>query len=150
MDIGSSFLPSDLLAAFLTAQLERFDESQRQRHRVWDAYHDRLAGWAAEFGVARPTVPADRTHPAHMYYLLMPDLDGRQRFIKHLAERDIMATFHYQPLHLAPAGIEYGRTAPGGCPVTEDVADRLVRLPLFAGLRDEELDRIVEAVLSYS
>jgi dTDP-4-amino-4,6-dideoxygalactose transaminase len=150
MDIGSSYLPSDLLAAFLTAQLERFDESQRQRHQVWNAYHEWLAGWAAQFGVARPTVPADRSHPAHLYYLLMPDLDARQRFIKHLAERDIMATFHYQPLHQAPAGLRYGRTAPGGCPVTEDIADRLVRLPLFAGMRDEELDRVVDAVLSFS
>ena len=149
VDLGSSFLPSDLLAAFLTAQLERFDDTQRERHRVWSGYQTGLADWAAANGVAQPTVPADRSHPAHLYYLLMPDLDHRQGLIRHLAERGIHATFHYQPLHSAPAGVRHGRVAPGGCPVTEDVADRLVRLPLYAGLGDAEVDRIVEAVAAY-
>jgi dTDP-4-amino-4,6-dideoxygalactose transaminase len=149
MDLGSSYLPSDLLAAFLTAQLERFVETQRQRHAVWNTYHDRLADWAAEQGVAQPTVPDDRRHPAHLYYLLLPGQDSRHGMLKHLAERGVNATFHYQPLHSAPAGKRFGRVAPGGCPVTEDVADRLVRLPLFAGMRAEELDWVVESVLSY-
>jgi dTDP-4-amino-4,6-dideoxygalactose transaminase len=149
MDLGSSFLPSDLLAAFLTAQLEGFGETQRQRHRIWRVYQDRLAGWAAEHGVAQPTVPADRLHPAHLYHLLLPDLESRQSLLKHLAERGVHATFHYQPLHCAPAGIEFGRVAPGGCPVTEDVADRLIRLPLFAGMHAAELDWVVESVLAF-
>jgi dTDP-4-amino-4,6-dideoxygalactose transaminase len=149
MDIGSSYLPSDLLAAFLTAQLEHFAESQRQRMHVWDTYHRELADWAVQQGAIRPTVPGDRQHPAHLYYLLLPDLDTRQGLLKHLAERGVHATFHYQPLHLAPAGLHFGRTGPDGCPVTEDVADRLIRLPLFAGLRDHELDWIVESVRSY-
>jgi dTDP-4-amino-4,6-dideoxygalactose transaminase len=149
MDIGSSYLPSDLLAAFLTAQLEHFAESQRQRMHVWDTYHRELADWAVQQGALQPTVPGDRQHPAHLYYLLLPDLDTRQGLLKHLAERGVHATFHYQPLHLAPAGVHFGRTGPEGCPVTEDVADRLIRLPLFAGLRDHELDWIVESVRSY-
>jgi dTDP-4-amino-4,6-dideoxygalactose transaminase len=149
VDIGSSYLPSDLLAAFLTAQLEAFGEIQRRRHRIWDTYHRELANWAAEQGVAQPTVPAGCVQPAHLYYLLLPDLDRRQGLLRHLAEREILGTFHYQPLHSAPAGVKYGRTGPGGCPVTDDIADRLVRLPLFAGMTDEDLRRIVDAVLAY-
>jgi dTDP-4-amino-4,6-dideoxygalactose transaminase len=149
MDIGSSFLPSDLLAAFLTAQLECFAESQRQRHHVWSSYHEQLADWAAEHQVSQPTVPDDRIHPAHLYHLLLPDLHRRQGMLQHLAERGVHATFHYQPLHTAPAGVAFGRVAPGGCPVTENVADRLIRLPLYAGMRAEELDWVIESVRSY-
>jgi dTDP-4-amino-4,6-dideoxygalactose transaminase len=149
VDIGSSFLPSDLLAAFLTAQLESFEDIQAKRHAIWSAYHERLAGWAAELGIGQPVLPVESNHPAHLYYLIMPDLDSRQGFIKHLAERDIQATFHYQPLHSAPAGQRYGRVAPNGCPVTEATADQLVRLPLYAGMTEDELDRVVAAVGSY-
>lgn len=149
MDIGSSFLPSDLLAAYLTGQLEAFEDIQRRRMRVWNAYHTRLAGWAAENGVVSPTVPDDRGHPAHLYYFLMPDLETRQGLLKHLASRGVTATFHYQPLHLAPAGVKYGRVGPEGCPVTEDVADRLIRLPMFAGLSDGDLDYIIDSVQDY-
>ncbi|WP_246002266.1 dTDP-4-amino-4,6-dideoxygalactose transaminase [Allorhizocola rhizosphaerae] len=150
VDIGSSFLPSDLLAAFLTAQLESFTEIQKERQAVWSAYHEQLAAWAGENGVAQPTVPEHCQHPAHLYYLLMPDLGHRQALLAHLAERAVQGTFHYQPLHSAPAGVRYGRTGSAdGCPVTDDVADRLVRLPVYAGMRDEELDRVVAAVLSY-
>src|SRR5262249_17462263 len=119
VDIGSSYLPSELLAAFLTAQLEHFGQIQARRKEVWNAYHTRLADWAAEYGVVQPTVPDGRVHPAHIYYLLLPDLPNRQTFLRHLRDRGIQATFHYQPLHDAPAGLRYGRTAPGGCPVTE-------------------------------
>lgn len=149
IDIGSSYLPSELLAAFLTAQLESFEDIQRRRHAIWSAYHARLAGWAAEQGVARPTVPADRAHPAHLYYLLMPDLEHRQGLIRHLADRGAQATFHYQPLHSAPAGQRFGRVGPGGCPVTDDVADRLLRLPLYAGMTEQDVERVVSAVRSY-
>ncbi|MGE5827906.1 MAG: dTDP-4-amino-4,6-dideoxygalactose transaminase [Micromonosporaceae bacterium] len=149
VDIGSSYLPSELLAAYLTAQLESFGAIQRRRHAVWSAYHSRLADWAAENGVAQPTVPADRVHPAHLYYLLLPDLAHRQGLLQHLGEQGVHATFHYQPLHSAPAGQRYGRVGPQGCPVTDDVADRLLRLPLFAGMTGEELDRVVAGVLSF-
>ncbi len=149
IDIGSSYLPSDVLAAMLTAQLESFDRIQARRHAVWQAYHEGLADWAAANGVLRPTVPDGCAHPAHLYYLLMPDLHHRQRFIAHLAAAGVQAVFHYQPLHSAPAGLRYGRTAPGGCAVTENVADRLVRLPLSAGLDGDEVTRVIDAALTY-
>jgi dTDP-4-amino-4,6-dideoxygalactose transaminase len=149
VDIGSSFLPSDLLAAFLTAQLESFDDIQAKRHAIWSAYHERLSDWARELGIGQPVLPVESDHPAHLYFLIMPDLNSRQGFIKHLADSGIQATFHYQPLHSAPAGEQYGRVGPNGCPVTESVADQLVRLPLYAGMTDEDLDRVITAVQSY-
>ncbi|WP_433172132.1 dTDP-4-amino-4,6-dideoxygalactose transaminase [Actinoallomurus sp. CA-150999] len=149
IDIGSSYLPSDLLAAFLVAQLEAIDDIQARRHRVWAAYDEGVADWAKRREVRRPTVPVDRDHPAHLYYLLLPDLAHRQAFLRHLGERGVRAAFHYQPLHTTPGGLRYGRAAPGGCPVTEDAADRLVRLPLFAAMSDDELRRIIDAVISY-
>jgi dTDP-4-amino-4,6-dideoxygalactose transaminase len=149
VDIGSSFLPSDLLAAFLTAQLESFADIQRQRHAVWSTYQEQLADWAGELGIGQPVLPIGCEHPAHLYFLIMPDLEARQDFIRHLAEQGVQGTFHYQPLHSAAAGIRWGRVGPGGCPVTESLGDRLVRLPLFAGMSDGELDRIVSAVTSY-
>jgi dTDP-4-amino-4,6-dideoxygalactose transaminase len=149
MDIGSSYLPSELLAAFLTAQLESFEDIQRRRMEVWNAYDLRLTGWALDNKVTKPTIPSDRSHPAHLYYLLLPDLDNRQAMIKHLAGQGVHATFHYQPLHSAPAGLQYGRVGPEGCPVTDDVADRLVRLPIYAGMSAEDTDQVIESVLSF-
>jgi dTDP-4-amino-4,6-dideoxygalactose transaminase len=145
MDVGSSYLPSDVLAAALTAQLEAFDEIQRRRRAVWDTYHEAFDG----LGFSRPTVPDDREHPAHVYYLLLPDLQQRQAMLRHLAEQGVQGTFHYQPLHDAPVGVRLGRTGPGGCPVTSNVADRLVRLPLYAGLTLQEIDRVVDGVRSF-
>jgi dTDP-4-amino-4,6-dideoxygalactose transaminase len=142
MDLGSSYLPSDLLAAALTAQLESFDVIQRRRHENWFAYD-------AAFGARGPSVPAGCEHSAHLYYLLTSGLDERQDLIRYLADRGVQATFHYQPLHSAPAGQRFGRTGPGGCPVTEDVADRLVRLPLYAGLTDAEVATVIAAVTSF-
>ncbi|MFC4590297.1 dTDP-4-amino-4,6-dideoxygalactose transaminase [Sphaerisporangium corydalis] len=149
LDIGSSYLLSDVLAAQLTAQLESFGRIQARRHAVWDAYHEGLADWAAEHGVSQPVVPEGCGHPAHLYYLLLPDLANRQGLITHLAGAGVQAAFHYQPLHAAPAGRRYGRTAPDGCPVTENIADRLVRLPLFADLDEGAVARVVEAVTGY-
>ncbi|MET9069149.1 dTDP-4-amino-4,6-dideoxygalactose transaminase [Streptosporangium sandarakinum] len=149
VDIGSSYLPSDVLAALLTSQLESFEKIQSRRHAVWRRYHEELADWAAENGVSQPMVPDGCAHPAHLYYLLLPDLDGRQAFIAHLSSRGVQAAFHYQPLHIAPAGVRYGRVAPGGCPVTEDVADRLVRLPLFADLDEAAVTHVIDAVRAH-
>lgn len=149
VDLGSSYLPSELLAAFLTAQLERFDEIQERRLRVWDDYQARLAEWAAESGVTQPTVPDGCRHPAHLYYLLLPDAANREAFRAHLAGHGIQATPHYQPLHNAPGGRRYGRAGTGGCPVTERAADRVVRLPLYTGLTERDVDEIVEAIVSY-
>jgi dTDP-4-amino-4,6-dideoxygalactose transaminase len=149
VDIGSSYLCSDLLAALLVGQLESFATIQADRHRTWAAYHAGLADWAAEHGVAQPTVPDGCLHPAHLYYLVMPTLADRQAFIAHLAERGVQAAFHYQALHNAPAGRRYGRTGPGGCPTTEQMADRLVRLPLFAGLTEADTAQVMAAVESF-
>ncbi len=149
VDLGSSYLPSEILAAFLTGQLECFDKIQELRHRIWDGYHHRLATWAERSGVARPVVPPECVHPAHLYYLVLPDLDNRQALIRHLADVGVHATFHYQPLHSALAGEKYGRVATAGCRVTDQVADRLIRLPLFAGMSDDEFERIVDGVTSF-
>lgn len=149
VDIGSSYLPSDLLAAFLTAQLEDFDAIQAGRHRVWNTYAAQLAGWAERGGVLTPSVADDRTHPAHLFYLLLPDHDHQQRMLLHLADAGVLGVFHYVPLDSAPAGQDLCRTGPGGCPVTADVSDRLVRLPLYPDLSADELDTIVAAVTSF-
>ncbi|GAA0716827.1 dTDP-4-amino-4,6-dideoxygalactose transaminase [Dactylosporangium roseum] len=149
IDVGSSYLPSDLLAAFLTAQLEHFDEIQRRRQHVWASYHERLAAWAAEHDVVQPTVPEGHEHPAHLYYLLLPDLESRQSMLKHMLSHGVLGTFHYQPLHVSPAGQQYGRVGPQGCPVTEDVADRLLRLPLYAGMTDTDIDTVITTVETF-
>nr|AFV71298.1 PyrC1 [Streptomyces rugosporus] len=148
VDLGSSYLPSELLAAFLTAQLERFDDIQARRQEVWHAYHARLAEWAAETGVRRPAVPEGCLQPAHLYFLLLPEAEARRAFIAHLREQGIQATPHYRPLHSAPAGTRYGRTS--GCPVTDLVADQVVRLPLYSGLSDEDVDAVVDAITSFA
>lgn len=148
VDLGSSYLPSDLLAAFLLAQLEARDEIQSRRQAIWDRYERELAGWAERRGVALPTVPAHCEQPWHMFYLLMPSTAERESFIRHLEERGILAVFHYQPLHLSPMGRRLGGRK-GACPVTEDVAARLVRLPLYNRLSDAEQGEVLDAVASF-
>jgi dTDP-4-amino-4,6-dideoxygalactose transaminase len=149
IDLGSSYLPSDILAAVLCAQLEAFDDIQARRQHIWGAYDERLEPWATKVGVQRPRVPQECEHPAHVYPLVLPTAADRDAFIAHLAARGIVAPFHYVPLHSAPAGERFGRTGPQGCGVTEDVSARLTRLPLFAGLADEDLDLVVDAVTAY-
>jgi dTDP-4-amino-4,6-dideoxygalactose transaminase len=150
VDIGSSYLPADPLAAFLTAQLERFDQIQAPRYAIWERYERELADWTAAHGIGGPTVPDDCVHPAHMYYLLMPTHEHQLGLISHLRERNITAPFHYVPLHSAPAGERYGRVGPGGCEVTERISGQLVRLPLFSQLTEEEQTRVIDALLSYA
>jgi dTDP-4-amino-4,6-dideoxygalactose transaminase len=147
VDVGSSYLPSDVLAAALTAQLEAFDDIQRRRHRVWATYHAELADWAAEQQVRLPSVPEGREHPAHVYQLLLPTPTDRKAFIEALAAEGITAPFHYVPLHSSPFGEQAGRTL--GCPVTDDIADRLVRLPLFAGLAEDDLAFVIDTVRQF-
>ncbi len=146
VDLGSSWLPADLLAAVLVAQLEDAAAIQAARHRVWSAYADGLWGWSIKHGVALPTIPAGCEHPAHLFYLLLPDLATRTRFLAHLKDRGVHATFHYQALHRSEFGEKYG----GDCPVTDRVADTLVRLPLFADLTDREIARVVDAVTAFT
>jgi dTDP-4-amino-4,6-dideoxygalactose transaminase len=149
VDIGSSYLPADPLAAFLTAQLERFEEIQAPRLTIWQRYDEELSAWAASNGVGRPVVPEECVHPAHVYHLVMPSQEHQSGLIAHLSDRNITAPFHYVPLHSSPAGRKYGRVGPEGCPVTDRVSESLVRLPLFSPLTSEEQSRVIDGVLSY-
>jgi dTDP-4-amino-4,6-dideoxygalactose transaminase len=146
-DIGSSYLPSDLLAAYLLAQLESHDRIQRRRHELWSRYAGALAPWAADAGVRLPVVPDHCTHPAHIFYLLMPSLEARTALLAYLRQRLILAVFHYLPLHLSDMGRRLGGRE-GQHPVTEDICDRLVRLPLFFQLEDGDQERVIEAVMA--
>ena len=148
VDLGSSYLPSDLLAALLLPQLEDWREIQGRRERIWNRYDATLSEWAAASGVTRPVVPAHCEQSFHMYYLRLPSLEARSALIEHLKARGIGSAFHYQPLNRSPMGM---RLSPGAtpCPVTEDVADRLLRLPFFNSLSDEQQNRVVDAVLSF-
>ena len=148
VDLGSSFLPSDVLAAFLYAQLEARATIQAARRRVWTCYNERLRGWAEANGVRRPVVPEECEQPYHMFYLVMPTPAARGALIAHLKSRGAMAVFHYLPLHLSPMGLRGGGRV-GQCPVTEDVSARLVRLPFYNGLDETDQARVVEAVLEF-
>jgi dTDP-4-amino-4,6-dideoxygalactose transaminase len=148
VDLGSSWVLSDLLAGVLLGQLERFESIQTRRHVIWDRYASELHDWATQRGVRLPHVPDDRGHTAHVFFLRLQDIDVRDRFIMHLRDRDILAVFHYQPLHQSEMGVKCGRQA-GGCPVSEDAADTLVRLPLYASLTPAEQARVIDAVLSF-
>jgi len=149
VDIGSSYLPSDMLAGFLLAQLEVRELIQNRRREIWESYQDALGGWAATLGVTLPVVPAHVEQSYHMFYLLLPDLDARTRFIDHLKARGILSVFHYLPLHLSDMGRRFGGQ-PGDCPVTEDVSDRLVRLPFFYSLSGSEQEQVIDAVMSFT
>lgn len=148
VDVGSSFLLSDMLAAYLYAQFEISGEIQESRKRIWNHYMSRLKTWALANGVRMPSVPEDCEHPYHLFYLLMPSLSDRQGLIEHLKGKGIISTFHYTPLHLSVKGRDYGGR-PGDCPVTENVSDHLVRLPVYLDLSEADLDRIISGVLSY-
>lgn len=145
VDVGSSYLPGEVSAAFLAAQLERAGETTARRLAIWDVYHRRFAELEARGLLRRPVIPAGLTHNAHMYYLLLTDRGRRDGLIAHLKARDIGAVFHYVPLHSSPAGRRWGRTN-GDLPVTDDVAGRLVRLPLWVGLGEGEVDRVAGEV----
>ncbi|MCA1782638.1 MAG: dTDP-4-amino-4,6-dideoxygalactose transaminase [Dermatophilaceae bacterium] len=148
VDQGSSYLPSELLAAVLAAQFECFEEIQDKRHRTWRAYDSSLPEWAAGNGVGVMTVPDECEHPAHLYYLIMSSPEDQEGIIQHLKMRGITAPFHYQPLDTAPAGRSLGRSL-RPCTVTADRAARLVRLPLHAGLSEDDVARVIDGVMSY-
>jgi dTDP-4-amino-4,6-dideoxygalactose transaminase len=145
VDIGSSYLPSDLLAAYLLAQLEARTDIQKRRLEIWERYRADLASWAGAGGIGLPTVPRHVEHPAHLFFVLMPSLPERQALIDHLKHERILAVFHYQPLHLSEMGYKFGGRT-GQHPVTELVADRLLRLPLYIGLTDHQQQRVVRAI----
>jgi len=148
VDVGSSWVLSDLLAAILIGQLERFAEIQDRRRAVWSAYSDGLSGWAAEHGIRLPEIPTQAEHTAHLFHLRFADLATRTRFIQHMREADIGTVFHYQPLHLSDVGRRLGGQE-GQHPVTEEAADTLVRLPLFETLGDDAVARIIERVTCF-
>jgi len=133
VDVGSSYLPSDLLAAFLYGQLEKRDLIQKKRKQIWDIYYKNLNIWATNNEIQLPIVPDYCEQSYHMFYLIMPTPEKRNAFIQHLQKRGINAVFHYLPLHLSKMGRKFGG-AKGDCPVTEDFSNRLVRLPFFNDL----------------
>jgi len=148
VDVGSSYLPSELIAAVLWAQLESREAIQAKRRKIWQRYDIGLADWAIKNGVRRPFILAHCEQSYHMYYLLMPSLQVRTDFIQYLKDRGIYAVFHYLPLHLSDMGKTFGGHE-GQCPVTEDVSDRLVRLPFFFNMTDEEQEYIVQTILRF-
>ena len=148
VDIGSSYLPSDILAAFLYAQLEARDQIQAKRQRVWEYYYANLGGWAKDHGVRLPIIRDHCEQAYHMFYLILPSLEERQALIAHLKAGGIMAVFHYLPLHLSPMGQRFGGR-PGDCLITEHVSDRLLRLPFYNNLTEDEQERVVAAVKEF-
>src|SRR6202035_1672065 len=148
VDLGSSYLPSDLLAAFLCAQLETRDEIQDRRGRIWRRYEEELGDWAAGRGIRLPVVPEECRQPYHLFYLLLPSLAERQALLEHLKGGAIHTVFHSQPLPLSEMGIRFGGRQ-GDCPVTESVSDRLLRLPCFSGLSADDQGRVIAAVRAH-
>jgi dTDP-4-amino-4,6-dideoxygalactose transaminase len=134
-----------MLAAFLFAQLQTHAQIQATRQRIWERYYDELTDWADGNGVRLPVVPADCNQAYHLFYLLLPSLQERQRFIAHLKERKILSVFHYVPLHTSKMGQRYGG-APGDCPIAEMASERLVRLPFYNQLTEIEQSRVIDTI----
>lgn len=149
IDIGSSYLPSEMQAAYLLAQIEMRQEIQERRRHVWQYYYDSLEGWASANAIRLPIVPEHCDQAYHMFYLLTPSSEARAAIIAHLAAREIVSVSHYVPLHLSPMGMACGGKR-GDCPVTEDLSERLLRLPFYYDLGDTDLARIVGAVSDFS
>jgi dTDP-4-amino-4,6-dideoxygalactose transaminase len=149
VDVGSSYLPSDILAAFLYAQLEQRDTIQARRAEIWNRYASELEGWAAQSGVKMPTVPADCEQSFHMFYVLMRSSAQRDELIAHLEKHGILAVFHYLPLHISDMGRRFGGRD-GECPVAEDITTRLVRLPFYNRLSEGEQADVIAALHSFS
>jgi dTDP-4-amino-4,6-dideoxygalactose transaminase len=145
VDLGSSYLPSDILAAFLYAQLEAHAQIQVARQRIWERYFGELTDWAKANGVRLPMVSAKCDQAYHLFYLLLPSLEERQRFIAHLKERGILSVFHYVPLHTSKMGMRYGG-APGDCPVAEIMSERLVRLPFYNQLSELDQSHVIDTI----
>ena len=146
VEVGSSYLPSELVAAFLWAQMEEADAITTRRLGIWNIYHQWFASLEEQGKVRRPVIPSDCKHNAHMYYLLLPDLEQRTAFIASLKEQCIGAVFHYVPLHDSPMGKKYGRIS-GDLKNTEELSERLVRLPLWLGM-EEELVGVIQLIIN--
>jgi dTDP-4-amino-4,6-dideoxygalactose transaminase len=148
VDVGSSYLPSDILAAFLFAQFEQRERIQSHRKQVWELYYTGLKDWADAHDVHLPAVPPDREQAYHMFYMLMPDLERRQKLILYLREQGVYSVFHYLPLHLSDMGQRFGGR-PGDCPVTERVSDQLVRLPFHNALTGNEQEQVIDLLRAF-
>ena len=146
IDIGSSFLPGEIIAAFLWAQMEEAETITSRRLDIWHTYHERFKPLEDKGVIRRPVVPKGCLHNAHMYFLILSDLKKRQEFIAMLRRKNIQAVFHYVPLDSSPMGRKFGRSC-GGLSITHDVSDRLVRLPLWIGL-DEYQSEVITEMLS--
>lgn len=144
VDLGSSYLPGEIVAAFLWAQMEEASSITSRRLTTWRRYHEAFADLENEGLLRRPIVPDHTTHNAHMYYLLLPSIAARTALIERLGHAGIMVVFHYVPLHSSPFGRAVGRTR-GALPITDSVSERLVRLPMWIGI-DEHLDRVIDEV----
>lgn len=148
VDRGSSYLMSELSAAVLDSQLVEFETIQRLRHEVWNRYASELTDWAEDIGASLMHVPSDREHPAHLFYILMPESESRDELLAHTRSNGVIATFHYIPLDDSPAGLAHGRT-PQPCTYAHSFASRLLRLPLWAGMSAQSVDRVIETVASF-
>ncbi|HKQ15424.1 MAG TPA: dTDP-4-amino-4,6-dideoxygalactose transaminase [Steroidobacteraceae bacterium] len=148
VDVGSSYLPSEILAAFLYAQLQHSAEISRRRQHIYQSYSTRLQPLAARGLLTLPVVPAECGTNHHLFHVLVRDLDTRTALLDHLKRAGILATFHYVPLHTSPVGERCGYRA-GMLPVTETASDRLLRLPFYAGMTDEEIATVVSEVSSF-
>ena len=147
IDIGSSYLPSEITAAFLWAQMEEAERITARRRTIWSRYHEAFAGLESQERLRRPRVPKHCSHNAHMYYVLLaPEID-RQKVLDEFKRNDIWSVFHYVPLHSSPAGQRYGR-AHGSLTVTIDQSERLVRLPLWVGLTEQQQDKVVDVLMT--
>lgn len=146
VDVGSSYLPSELIAAFLWPQLEDLKPITARRMQIWEKYHAALRPLRDAGRIQGPTIPADCQHNAHMYYILAASHAEQDRILDHLKSQGVMAVFHYIPLHSAPAGKRFGRTSGGELKVTDDLYARLIRLPLWPDMSDGDIQRVVNAV----
>lgn len=148
IDIGSSYVMSDLLAAYLYAQIEAAEKIQTRRSEIWSKYAENLRDWAQENNVALPFVPENCEPAYHLFYMIFPTFQARTEMIEYLREQKIDSIFHYQPLHLSKMGRSFGGRM-GDCPVTENVSNCLLRLPFYNGFSDEEQSYVIQKVREY-
>jgi dTDP-4-amino-4,6-dideoxygalactose transaminase len=149
VDIGSSYLPSEILAAFLYAQIEKHELIQEKRKIIWDRYYTCLVGWAGQNGIKLPTIPQDCEPAYHIFYMVLPSLEIRQQLINYLKTNGIGSAFHYQPLHLSEIGRKFGGK-PGDCPITELVADQMLRLPFYNDLNPNDQEQVISILCEFT
>ena len=148
VNYGSSYLPSDMNAAYLYAQIEKKDEIQNSRLAIWNKYYEVFQDLEKAGKIRLPIIPQDCVHNAHMFYFITRSLDERSKFIKYMKDNDVLCVFHYIPLHSAPAGIKFGRFD-GKDEITTEYSERLVRLPLYYGLTQEDHQKVIDLILNF-